>query len=301
MTRKIIDVPWNVSTSLYEFWVRKCSFGVASCARMSSAMIPPPAKKTSAVTMYMTPIRLWSTVTSHRATRPLRQLTATAARSLVDVRLRVRDERVDLVVRPRVADRRHQAASFAHDRCERRLLREDRVRAQGGTVPAFALHAVAGRARALELRAAELGARRRGCELRLVLGGVEGDDARLHLRVERAADEAAVPLVRPGPVDLEARVVDAAGNRLELAAELRDPEAVDHVAGHDGQAHLRSDRDVERVDRLRPVRIVELPVELMPLDRDLAVRRRRGRRRDLRQLDEDDRADRRDDQHRDHR
>src|SRR3954469_4276561 len=176
MTRKIIDVPWNVNTSLYEFCVRKCSFGVASCARMSSAMIPPPAKKTSAVTMYMTPIRLWSTVTSHRATRPLRQLTATAARSLVDVRLRVRDERIDLLVRPGVADRRHEAAPVAHDRCERGLLRDERARAQGETVPTLAVHPVAGRARALELRPAELGARRRRCELRLVLGGIEGDD-----------------------------------------------------------------------------------------------------------------------------
>src|SRR3954465_15231289 len=126
MTRKIIDVPWNVSTSLYEFFVRKCSFGVASCARMSSAMIPPPAKKTSAVRMYMIPMRLWSTVTSQRATRPLRHetgytasdLTATRARSLVDVRLRVHGERLHLLVGPRVADRRHLPAPVADDRFE---------------------------------------------------------------------------------------------------------------------------------------------------------------------------------------
>ena len=31
MTRKIIVVPWIVTTSLYEFFVRKCSSGVASC------------------------------------------------------------------------------------------------------------------------------------------------------------------------------------------------------------------------------------------------------------------------------
>ncbi len=47
MTRKIIVVPWIVSTALYELFVRKCSFGVASCVRMSSARMPPNAKKTS--------------------------------------------------------------------------------------------------------------------------------------------------------------------------------------------------------------------------------------------------------------
>src|SRR5437763_6585103 len=154
MTRKIIDVPWNVSTSLYEFFVRKCSFGVASCARMSSAMIPPPAKKTSEVAMYMIPIRLWSTVTSQRATRPLRQvtgytasdLTATRARSLVDVRLRVRDQRVDLRVRPGIADRRHLVPPVAHDVGEPRPLRHERARGQHLPVAALTLHAVAGRA-----------------------------------------------------------------------------------------------------------------------------------------------------------
>ena len=69
-TRKIIVVPWNVITSSYEFFVRMCSFGVASCARMSSAAMPPPPKKKSDVTMYMIPMRLWSTVTSQLASLP---------------------------------------------------------------------------------------------------------------------------------------------------------------------------------------------------------------------------------------
>ena len=51
MTRKIIVVPWIVTTWLYEFFVRKCSFGVASCVRIRSARIPPSAKKISAVQM----------------------------------------------------------------------------------------------------------------------------------------------------------------------------------------------------------------------------------------------------------
>src|SRR6266571_1654002 len=36
-TRKIIVVPWNVITSSYEFFVKKCSFGFASWARISNA------------------------------------------------------------------------------------------------------------------------------------------------------------------------------------------------------------------------------------------------------------------------
>src|SRR5213592_4945872 len=141
-----------------------CSFGVASCARMRSAMIPPPAKKTSAVTMYMIPIRLWSIVTSQRATRPLRHVTgytasdlaATRARSLVDVCLRVLDERLHLRVVPAVADRRHLAAAVADDRLQACRLREQRVARERGPVAALALHAVARRADALELALPEL-------------------------------------------------------------------------------------------------------------------------------------------------
>src|SRR3954466_8290127 len=151
MTRKIIDVPWNVSTSLYEFLVSKCSCGVASWARMTRAMIPPPTKNTSAVAMYMIPIRLWSTVTSQLATRPLRHetgyaasdLTATRACSLVDMRLRVCDECVHLLVVPGVADRRHLAAPVADDRLESARLRDQRVVRQRRAEAALALHAVA--------------------------------------------------------------------------------------------------------------------------------------------------------------
>src|SRR4030088_311285 len=122
-TRKIIDVPWNVITSLYEFFVKKFSFGTASCARMSRAAMPPPPKNTSAVQMYMIPMRLWSSVTSQLATLPFFHVTgstasdlaATRARSLVDVCLRVLEQRVHLRIRPAVPDRRHLAPSCAHD------------------------------------------------------------------------------------------------------------------------------------------------------------------------------------------
>jgi hypothetical protein len=75
MTRKIIVVPCIVMTSLYEFFVRKCSPGVASWVRMRSARIPPAISHMSEVAMYMIPIRLWSTVTSQPETRPLLQPT----------------------------------------------------------------------------------------------------------------------------------------------------------------------------------------------------------------------------------
>jgi hypothetical protein len=51
-------VPCIVITSLYEFFVRKLSLGVASWARINTASRPPTAKNMSAVTMYMIPIRL---------------------------------------------------------------------------------------------------------------------------------------------------------------------------------------------------------------------------------------------------
>ena len=69
-TRNTIVVPCIVMTSLYEFFVRKCSPGPASCARMRIASKPASAKKKIDVTMYKIPIRLWSTVTSQLATRP---------------------------------------------------------------------------------------------------------------------------------------------------------------------------------------------------------------------------------------
>jgi len=74
-TRKIIVVPCIVITWLYESFVRKCSPGVASCERMRRARIPAATNHMSDVAMYMIPIRLWSTVTSQLATRPLFQPT----------------------------------------------------------------------------------------------------------------------------------------------------------------------------------------------------------------------------------
>src|SRR2546423_336082 len=131
---------------------------------MSNAAMPPPPKNTSAVQMYMMPMRLWSSVTNQLATLPFFHVTgytasdlaATRARSLVDVRLRVIEERLHLCVRPAVADGRHQAPSVAHDAGETRRLRDQRVLREIRSVATLALHPMARRADSLELRAPEL-------------------------------------------------------------------------------------------------------------------------------------------------
>jgi hypothetical protein len=74
-TRKIIVVPCIVITWLYESCVSTWLPGTASCVRMRSARIPPATNHMRDVAMYMIPIRLWSTVTSQLATRPLFQPT----------------------------------------------------------------------------------------------------------------------------------------------------------------------------------------------------------------------------------
>src|SRR5947209_13668607 len=113
------------------------------------------------------PIRLWSTVVSQLETPPRFQstgysgsaLAATRRRSLVDVLLQIGEQRVELGLRPGLADGRHLALAVAHDRVEAGRVRDDRVGGDGGAVAAFALHAVARGAHALELRAPEAGAR----------------------------------------------------------------------------------------------------------------------------------------------
>src|SRR6478672_8523428 len=105
------------------------------------------------------PIRLWSTVTSQDATRPLFHVTgyaasdlaATRARSLVDVRLQVLLESAELLLGPVAADVRHAAASVSDDRLERGRLDERRVRRERRPVVALPLKAVALRAHAFPL------------------------------------------------------------------------------------------------------------------------------------------------------
>ena len=49
--RNTIVVPWIVTSSLYVLRTKTCSFGSASCDRISSARTPPHAKKTRLVQM----------------------------------------------------------------------------------------------------------------------------------------------------------------------------------------------------------------------------------------------------------
>src|SRR6266487_1355314 len=100
----------------------KSSFGVASCARIRSAKTPPARKKPKLVTMYMIPIRLWSTVVNQLVTRPLVQgtvsravsaRTATGAPSVGLVQVLVQG--AHLAVVPRLADGRHLADPVPDD------------------------------------------------------------------------------------------------------------------------------------------------------------------------------------------
>src|SRR5262249_53469780 len=63
--RKIIVVACIVNIWLYRSAERMVPFGPASWARMSKDSLPPVLKNTSAVTPYMIPMRLWSTVNTH--------------------------------------------------------------------------------------------------------------------------------------------------------------------------------------------------------------------------------------------
>src|SRR5438128_7568895 len=111
-------------------------------------------------------------------------LAATAASS-DDVASEVREERVELLLRPAVRDRRHDAGNLRHvaavadDRLELLAVGDDWARRDLRPVVALSLQAVALCAHADPLRAAELRLRLRGeppLEVRLRLD----DDTRLH-------------------------------------------------------------------------------------------------------------------------
>src|SRR5919201_4137922 len=188
------------------------------------------------------PIRLWSTVTSQRATRPLFHVAgyatsdlAATRRPLEDARLHVRLEGAELGRRPVVADRRHAAAAVAEEALEARRLDDRRVARDRGAVVALALRAVALGADALPLALAErLGGAR--ADEGLVVGLARHDRAREHPLVEEAAELDALAVVRADAVGLVPDVVRASWDRVRLAAELRDPPAVVDV--------LRVDREL---------------------------------------------------------
>ena len=61
-TRKIMVVPCIVKIRLYWSGLSTSPLAVVSCRRRSSASMPPRTKNARAVTPYIMPIRLWSTV-----------------------------------------------------------------------------------------------------------------------------------------------------------------------------------------------------------------------------------------------
>src|SRR5512133_1552435 len=261
-------------------------------------------------------MRLWSTVVIHDATRPRRQsaryvsvLTATR-RTLVNVPPDVGVEREELLVRPAERDRRHVArgrrdAVLAVDEQGMQALRlgQQRVRLDRRAVPALSLEAVALGADADPLVPAEISRRSRGEPRPVVAQGLR-EDPRLHLCVEDTAELAAAPSVDPHLISLEPRVILPARDRVELAAEGRDPPAVNDVVRVDVDADDAMDGNVHLVDRDRARRIGELPVELVRVDPDherAALCLRLGDVLDPRQLVEDEARDRREDQHRDRR
>src|SRR5207244_6923367 len=127
---------------------------------------------------------------------------------------------------------RHVAA-VADDRLELLAVGHDWARRDLRPVVALSLQAVALRARADPLRAAELRLRLRGeppLEVRLRLD----DDTRLHRFVEDPAELAALAAVGAEPARAEPRVVRLARDGGELAAELRDPAAVVAVGREHG-------------------------------------------------------------------
>ena len=67
-SRNTIVVPCMVKIWLYWEAVSTVPLGWASWRRMRSASMPPRQKKTSAVTAYMIPIFLWSTVVNQDQT-----------------------------------------------------------------------------------------------------------------------------------------------------------------------------------------------------------------------------------------
>src|SRR5215813_12109478 len=61
-TKKIIVVPCIVNSSLKISGGTTFAWAFISCSRMTVASSPPTTRKTRAMTMYMMPRRLWSTV-----------------------------------------------------------------------------------------------------------------------------------------------------------------------------------------------------------------------------------------------
>src|SRR4051794_33798849 len=131
-------------------------------------------------------MRLWSTVVSHDVTRPRRQSVrngwTSALTAMLPQRLRVRDQRVDLGVRPVARNGRHLADALAEDRLDALAVVQQRVAAERGP-DVRRVQAVAARADVVELLLAERHAARVRLPLRdeaVVLAARHEVDVRGH-------------------------------------------------------------------------------------------------------------------------
>ena len=125
--------------------------------------------------------------------------------------------------------------------------------------------------------------------LREVLGAVD-DDAEPHVGVRQPAELRALSEVDAGHARHEDDAVRVAGDDVALAAELRHPEAVDHVRGSELQANGSAGGQVDLVGRhdAEP-RIADLPPPLVR--RDVDAERVGGRHLGLRPERHPDRRD----------
>ena len=84
-TRNTIVVPCIVNRRLKTCGDNTVLFGTASWSRISDASKPATKKKNSPEPMYMTPSRLWSTVTTHSCSSSMNDSRSAAGRAPVRV------------------------------------------------------------------------------------------------------------------------------------------------------------------------------------------------------------------------
>src|SRR5437867_6756541 len=267
-TRNTMVVPCMVKSRLKVCGGTTWSPGQASCTRIMVASEPAMTKKTSPVSTYMMPRRLWSTVTtqSWSWSRRARGTPASSGRVAVGERTliarsslegdKIRGERIEVPTRELHGG--HEGAvleggRIVHPRLEVLVSVAGRPRPdrppghqvrQVGTE-----HAVGrGAADSMAVDAGEGGkelparAGRRVVTSRGLLGGDPAlelvprmhHDHQQHQGMLEAAVLRALPDIGPRRARLDPDAVGLVGNHVHLARELRHPEAVDDVDGLEG-------------------------------------------------------------------
>ncbi len=150
--------------------------------------------------------------------------------------------------------------------------------------------------RALRRRGVGRGRRLLEPDPRLPGLGVVDDHAQAHVGVRDAAELGALAEVLAGRLRREREPVESPGDHVALAAELRHPEAMDHVGPLEPERRRPAERQVQLVGGHDVERgIAELPPPLVAADGDL--QRALGLDRGLGPEDGLDRRDRDDEQH----